>query len=246
MRPPDATLAQVQIQALGRQHEFFAYLWACGNYPLAGEERDSYLETLAKLEKALDAAFGESQETLLQMWKLHHDGASKQLSKNGPAWMPVVGVGVWPHKPPPAVWTREEFETFVPGEIPRPPISMVFRLKGERKRRTNVWPLLGGRGAVIQARIQGDPEEFYKQCEQYFRTFITEPLHLAYPFFFPLFDAQTLPAIKPELADRLLGGVQYYLRESAEDRGVLIVSPEDLAPLFRELGWQVQQPPPQP
>ena len=78
---------------------------------------------------------------------------------------------------------KEEFETFVPGQIPRPPISMVFRLKGKPKDLSNVLPLMAGRGAVVTAQIKKrSPEEFYKRCETYFRTFITEPLHLAFPF----------------------------------------------------------------
>jgi hypothetical protein len=240
MKDPDSTSTPIRLQALGQQHQFFAYLLPAGNYPVPAAERESYLEILARMETALYRFPSGSQETLLQMWKLHHEGASKQLSKNGKSWVPVVGVGVWPNKPPPAVWTREEFEAFVPGEMPRPPISMVFRLKGESRQRANVLPLMGGRGALIQAWIQGDAEEFYKDCEQYFRTFITEPLHLAYPFFFPLLDSATLPSITAELADRLLSRVQCYIRESSEDRGVLILSRSSLEPVLKELYWEVE------
>lgn len=239
MKESDSTSNHEQLQVLGQQHRFFSYLFPAGDYPVPAGERETYLGILGRLESVLDESFGGSQEILLQMWKLHHEGASKQLSGNGRAWVPVVGVGVWPHKPPPAVWTREEFEAFVPGEMPRPPISMVFRLKGERTQRANVLPVMGGRGALIQAWVQGDPEEFYKDCAEYFRGFITEPLHLAYPFFFPLIDASTLRAITPELADRLLGRVQYYVRESAEDRGLLILSRSSLDVVFKELRWEL-------
>jgi hypothetical protein len=117
---------------------------------------------------------------------------------------------------------------------------MVFRLKGKSKDLSNVLPLMAGRGAVITAGIQGDPEEFYKRCEVYFRGFITEPLHLAFPFYFPLFDGSTIPALSADLTNQLLGSVQYYLRESMEDGGLLLLTKSAIDPLFKELNWTVE------
>jgi len=243
MKQPNVISNRIQVQAVGQHHGFLAYLAPAGGYPVPETDRDRYLSIYAQLIGALDELHGTAQETLLQMWKLHHDGASKQLSKHGADWIPIIGTGVWLHKSPPSLWTVEEFESFVPGEVPRPPILMLFRLKGQRKQLANVLPLLGGRGVLIQAGIQGDPDQFYRICEDYFRTFITEPLHLAYPFFFPLIDGGALPAIPPDLVDRVLGRVQYYIRESAEDGGIIILSQSPLDPVFDDLGWQLERRP---
>ena len=229
------------VRALGRQHDFYAYVLPTGDYPVATSERERYLGILADSLETLDALDGGSPENLLQVWKLHHEGASKQVSINGRAWIPVTGVGVWPDREPPHVWTVEEFSQFEPGKVPRPPIFMVFRLKGAREQRENVLPLMGGRGAMIQAGVAGDLEAFYQQCSQYFRDFIVEPLHLAYPFFFPLLEAKTLPALSAEVSERVLGGLRYYVRESPEDNGVFILSRSDLGPAFRNLRWKIEE-----
>jgi len=237
MKTNESIPPNMRVEALEKQHDFFCYLVPVASFPVPAMERDSYVNALSRLEDSLVKIHGGSRETLLQVWKLHHDGASKQVSKNGAAWMPVLGMGIWPHQPPPLLWSKEEFENLVPGEIPRPPVFMVFRLKGQRL--DNVLPLMGGRGALIQLGIQGDPEEFYRRCELHFRNFITEPLHSAYPFFFPLIDVGTLPSLELELTERILGTVTFYLRESPENGGVFILSRLSLKGCFENLGWQV-------
>jgi len=242
MRLPEVHREGVRIRLLGRQRQFYGYLLPQDSYPVATAERERYLANFSELLAAVHKLHGGvRQECLLQVWKLHHEAASKQVSGHGAAWMPVVGVGVWPHKEPPHVWTVEEFKEFVPGVMPRPPIFMVFRLTGRPDQRSNVVPLMAGRGVLIYAGIEGDPERFYSQCNEYFRTFITEPLHLAYPFFFPLIDGATLPAIIDSLAERLLGPVRYYVRESGEDGGIGIWSQSELEPVMEELGFEVQR-----
>ena len=236
---------RVSVRALDAVHDFFAYLLPVEAYPFSEEERPPYLSILQELLEALERTHSSHQpvahEILLQMWKLHHAAASKQLSKNGAAWVPMFGVGVWPHKPAPALWTKEEFESFTPGEVPRPPIFNVFRLKGQRKATASVPSLMAGRGAFMQIGVQGNPDEFYSRCELYFRTFITEPLHLAYPFFFPLLDFEGFASLSEEVADRLLKPVQYYVRESIEDGGLLILSRSQLHAVFEGLHWNVQE-----
>ncbi len=230
------------IRQLPREHQFYSYLLGGIMYPLKGDDRTIYLELLAKLLAVLDARFPCTRETLLHFWMMHFDAASKQLSKNGRDWQPLFGLGVWPHKPPPAVWTVDEFEATVPGDFPRPPVVMLVRLKGPPAGVANVPALLGGRGALLFAGIAGDSEPHYRACEDYFQTFIHEPLQKAYPFHFPLFDGSTLQATSAEVAGILLGRVRYYLRESAEDKGLLAIAPEPLDAVFRELGWQLEQP----
>jgi len=229
----------VQIRALGERYLFSSYLWPVSSFPVPAAEREAYLSRLFKLNTSLGIPRGGTGETLLQLPHLHHESANDLVSKHGAAWMPKVGVGVWPHRPPPGIWTREEFEGFVPGQTPRPPISMVIRLEGEPRNRENVLHLMGGRGVLIRAGLLSNSDEFYRYLDQYFRTFITDPLHLAFPFFFPLFEASTLPEINPDVAGRLLARVEFYWRESVEDGGVLILSKGTLEPQFKDLGWEV-------
>lgn len=239
MTQPEIDSRGLQLRALGVQHWFHIYLLSTAEYPLPASDRERYLESMQLLLNCLDSLYTDTtQECLLQVWKLHHEAASKHLSGNGPLWVPIVGAGIWPHKQPPHVWTVEEFKEFEPGIMPRPPVSMVFRLKGKQEHRANVLPLMGGRGVLILAGLQGDPDAYYAQCNEYFRTFIKEPLHLAYPFFFPLIDANTLPDVSVEIAEKLLGGVQYYIRESCEDGGILIFSRLPLEPVAKNLDWQ--------
>ena len=103
MKQSGAISSEIRVHHLGEQQGFFHYLLRLPTYPLAGDEREQHVARLIELVDALQAQYGGSQEILLQMWKLNHDHASKEVSKNGVAWIPLVGVGVWPHKSPPAV-----------------------------------------------------------------------------------------------------------------------------------------------
>ncbi len=229
------------IRQLPSRHRLYTYLLGGIQFPLKGDDRIAYVELLQRLLTALDARYPGPRETLLQFWMLHYDAASKQLSKNGRDWQPLFGLGVWPNRPPPAVWTVEEFEATVPGEFPRPPVVMLVRLKGAPPALANVPPLMGGRGALLYCGIAGDPEQHYRACEDYFQTFIEEPLQKAYPFHFPLIEGSTLAAIGEDVAGILFGRVRYYVRESAEDNGLLLISPDPLDAVFRQLGWRLEQ-----
>lgn len=239
----DSRREPVQLKFLGRQRQFFTYLLEGCSYPLEGPTREHYLDLFSLLDKSLAARCENAGEAMLLMSQLHHDNASENLSKYGRAWMPEIGVAVWPHQPPPAVWTKEEFENFVPGEIPRPPVALVFRLNGAPPDRSNVLPLMGGRGVLTHFWLRGSVQDFYQGTDRYFRSVITDQVHLSFPFFFPLLDGGALEATPAELVDRILAPVKCYVRESVEDKGLLIVSSDDLEETFRGLGWSVERAP---
>lgn len=239
-RETETVLRNLHLEIGEPCNGFWAYLLRGITYPLERGEREAYLGLFYRLEQELAAMYGGSPEILLHIWQLHHEDGSQQLSKNGRAWAPVIGMGIWPHHPPPTLWTKEELDNLAPGEVPRPPLFMVARLKESPKRRSEILSLMGGRGTVIEFGVQGDVEIFYRQCQEYFRTFITEPIHAAYPFFFPLMDAQTLPSSTPELVARILGSVRDYLRESPEDGGILLLSRNEFHRYFEELGYPIR------
>jgi len=235
---------QVRVRALGRQHHYFSYLIEVSAYPVPLPQREAYLELFGRLSQSLTAAHDAPPEVTLLLAQLHHENANVNLSKHGRAWVPDLGVAVWPHKPPPEVWTQEEFEGFVPGVIPRPPVSMVFRLNGAAPDRANVLPVMAGRGTLTHFWLRGSAKEFYQATGEYFRSVITDEVHLAFPFYFPLLDGGTVEAMPVDLVDRLLAPVKCYVRESVEDQGLVIVSSDDLEPMFRGMGWTMDSPNP--
>jgi hypothetical protein len=238
-RSMDSGNLRTRLRFVGQQHQFYCYLLESAAYPVPLEQRAQYLYCFDQLDNALTARYRKPAEPMLLMSQLHVEGASENLSKYGASWMPEIGVAVWPHKPPPAIWSKEEFQSFVPGEIPRPPIAMIFRLNGTVPNRANVLEVMGGRGALAHVWLYGARDEFYKGTDRHFRAVVTDRLHLAFPFFFPLLDSGTLLAMPEELVSRLFLPMQCYIRESTEDKGLLIIADEDLRPVIESLGWSV-------
>lgn len=159
--------------------------------------------------------------------------AMSQFSANGPAWMPMPGLGIWPQGDPPHFLTGDDVMKMDPGQPYQPPFHPAFRLN---KGYFSCWQALLGHGGLV-ALFQTLPVDgFVARSKEVFKPLIAERAFQAYPQYVPLLDAKVATAAPADLAAWLCGG-QAYLRDSSQDGGLLLAALEPLDAVFAKLGF---------
>ena len=94
-------------------------------------------------------------------------------------------------------------------------------------------PMLG-RGHLLFIAVT-DSNAFFDAVARAFLPRIEEPALTSFPFYVPFVDANGLVSRNDDELEASLPHVLFYLRESVEDQGVLVLSRQPLAPLLEGL-----------
>lgn len=203
-------------------------------WPVSRSLLAAWRDVCAELQARL---FGDPSRVIagLQMWRLHVGGIADTLSRKAREWAPEIGVGVWLDQPPPTLWTEEEFLKNPPGVPMRPPMYQFIRVSPADRDYLAVWREVGGNGCWLAFSVQSDPDGFVMTEAAAYKAWIEEPSIEAYDLFVPLLKLDSSES--PLFADRSrhLAGVTRYVRESDEDRGLVIYSDVPIEPVFESL-----------
>ena len=96
-----------------------------------------------------------------------------------------------------------------------------------------------GTGGTIQLLHSGDAAAAIAHWQTILQPTIQDEAFQAYPFTFPLLERRTIENRSGEDLDRWLGPVSFYMRESAEDSGILMLSKTPLQAVLERLGLYV-------
>lgn len=224
---------------------FHRYLVRCGKFPLQPVLLSRWLALYRRLRPLLFPP-PAAPIPVIQMWHLHHSGGADALSRHAPAWMPDFGAGVWLDAPPPRLWAPEDFMNIGPGELLPPPVLTAIRLRAPAAAQEQAWMQLGGRGCYMEFTVSGDAEAFFERQAEAYRSWIEEPMIAAQPFFVPLVKGLSFDSELFAARQRHIDPVLVYVRESAEDDGLLILAreklDEKLLGLFRTVAWASPDP----
>ncbi|HZU08617.1 MAG TPA: hypothetical protein VFA02_01840 [Pseudacidobacterium sp.] len=157
---------------------------------------------------------------------LHEGNAADLVRKHGAQWIPETGLGVWPDREPPRLWSAEDFHELDPGQKIRPMMYTVFHVSGGTEASEHALSTLAGSGTLIYALLASAPEEFHRNATERFLPEIREEALRGYPFYMPLLDIHSLQTglSNPDTFHSWMGTARVYVRESAEDRGILLIS----------------------
>jgi len=147
---------------------------------------------------------------------------------------PQLGWGIWPDRDPPTLWTAEEFRELAPGEMIRPLMHQVFRITEATARRT-ARNAMFGTGVALELLVREGDGELIQRTTQFLLLKIEEPSFRGFEFCVPLLDCKSLEGVAGDVLDNWLCGAQFYVRESPEDAGVLIISGFPLVSAWREM-----------
>jgi hypothetical protein len=158
------------------------------------------------------------------MTQLHLDHGAQKLSANGRAWLPMTGLGVWPDREPPRLWTSDDFLDREFGQPLQPLMHTVFHISGGEEASDHARDVMLGSGTVVHALLQKSPEEYHAVMRDLLLPPITDEALRGHPFYIPLIEAKSLPTVPGSKLDAWMGPASIYLRESVEDHGVLVIS----------------------
>ena len=235
----------VTLQAIQAPAPWEAYLLSVSGFPVPEEELSSVRQFLQKLTKMaidrwkLEAEFG------IQLVQLHLGDGPARVAAHGREWIPQVGLGVWPDREPPKSWTQEDFTELGIGERPRELMYQVLRVSTTPQARENALNVMLGLGTALEILSSGSVGSFLERARAILLPPIKDPAYTCFPFYVPLAEAKSLRDAVPGQLDSWLCGCSVYIRESAEDTGVLIASRESLRPVLEGLGGRLK-PGPEP
>ncbi|MEW6366068.1 MAG: hypothetical protein AB1714_15670 [Acidobacteriota bacterium] len=201
-------------------------------FPVPKAELTPIREFVSELASKIASTRKLASEVFIQFAQLHHEDGPTRLSDHGREWMPTTGLAVWPDREPPTLWTIDELTNVLPGETVRPMMNVVFRLMGPIPARENARDTMMGLGTIIEIMIQGSADEFLAAAHAVLYPPLKEPSLKSFPFYVPLLEAKSFANARAEQLATWLCGAKAYIRESVEDKGILIASDQPLEPLL--------------
>jgi hypothetical protein len=200
---------------------------------------------LQRLSAAAQAKWGLVAEVDLQVVQLHLLDGPARVAQHGREWIPAVGLGVWPDREPPRGWTDEDFNELGMGEKPRELMYQVLRVTTTPEARRQARDVMLGLGTVVEILVPDSLDAFFERSSQKLLPPIQDPAYTCFPFYVPLLEGKTFREGTAAQLTAWLCGSSMYIRESAEDKGLLILSREPLEALLQEWGGHLQ-PEPEP
>jgi len=226
------TIAQV-----GATENWEVWLVELGQFPVDRLLRAPVCQWTDAFTSRVCGAEKLTLEYFVQFTQLHHEDGPQRLSQNGKAWMPQLGLGIWPDREPPSLWTVEEFQNLAPGEMIRPLMHQVFRVTTDAESRHAARGVMFGIGAGMQVLVPEGDTEFTRRTTELLLPRIQEPSFRAFEFYVPLLDRNSVASADAATLDEWMSGARLYWRESPEDGGLLVLSAIPLAGLWPGLGF---------
>jgi hypothetical protein len=121
-----------------------------------------------------------------------------------------------------------------------PLMYTVYRITAGNGARTQAFQTMTGTGTMVVVLPAGSAADLLKYYKETYLPAIEEPSLRISRFFFPLLDLKSLQGRKSEDLSRWLGSVHLYMRESPQDRGILIIADKELGPALKQAGARVE------
>jgi hypothetical protein len=234
-----AKIRKLPLELLAPQGAWEAVLLPVTEFPLPVGQRASLMGFVKPLTTHL-RDIGFQHQTLLQTWKLGPDSGTDVLTQHHREWRQELGLGVWPARVPPRGWTEENMMDAVAavfrGDEPELPSHRVLRLRPKSAAGELATHDLRGFGAQIDIFSKNSPQETDQQCKTYYLTRMEQERFREEDFYIPLLDRRSFAQASQDNLEHWMCGIDFYMRESAEDRGLLLISRLPLRPLFENAG----------
>lgn len=179
---------------------------------------------------------GCHHESFLHIDKSADKSASRAFSIHARHWVPETGLGVWPHRPAPRMRRLEDLEELDPSAGMPPLLNSLFRITASANTRLDAMTTMTGTGCALQLVSNIEGPVLLCDLKELFLSFIQDRVFRIFPWYVPLIEKSVLADPIAPLALSAMRGISLYIRESAEDGGILIVSAEPLADVLLHLG----------
>lgn len=216
-----ATNAAVELEEIDWLAAGEAWLLRVGKFPVAEPEMPVYRDFVERLTAALITAWDLRADVLGQVFELGRGLESRVVADNSRRWFSILGLGVWPNRPPPTVWKKEDFLDADPDVGIRPLMDTVLRIPSQ-KLRAEARAAMAGTGILLQVLLPGREEDLLERARRLFLPSIQERILRGKRFFFPLLERRTLEGASSQQLQDWYCGATVYMRESREDTALLM------------------------
>lgn len=227
--------ASVILEPCPGRSEWSIFRIPCADFPASAELVPALRRFYGVLDNQLKARYPYTS-AFLQYNQLHLGGAGALLAERGKDWMPSWGLGYEPHKPPPTLWTRDEFLNLDVGEMPRPMMHQLFQITTGETQIAKAADELGGLGSLLLARAPNPIADVLQQSKARFQPLIDEMSLKNFAWYLPLFNLSALQTAASDTMREWACGLTFYLRENPEDKGVIVAFTEQAGPLLTAIG----------
>ena len=208
-------------------------------YPLQQEHAAAVSQFCAALGSVLRKQYQLIQQVALQVWRLGPETGGPELQEHRSNWRLQLGLGVWPDRVPPQGWKEEcmvdAAAAIYRGDEPELPFHRLLRV-GSRDYAHAAAQMMHRHGVALELFARKDRFQTDTRFREIFLSRITEHRFRNESFYLPLLDRNSvLRATNVQALDTILEDVEVYLRDSAEDRGLLLISRLPLVTLFQEV-----------
>ncbi len=226
----------VQIQLLPSRAGWEVYRLPVSQFNIPTEECTRLYSAVRRIRDALVRERSLHHEAFIQLEQFEEKEARTIFAAHSKEWIPEIGLGVWPDRDPPAVWTKEEFRSAPPGERVRPLMYNVFQISTTPAARRRAVEVLFRFGAMMEILTSLGPDSLFEGMTEELLPPIQDPSYTCFSYYVPLLEAKTVTAAPIEQMERWCRGISVYIRQSFEDRGVLILSRDPIGRVIEALG----------
>ena len=225
----------LQLRVLTSPEPWETLILPVDSFPMTEPRLGQVREFLKRFTDIVSRQGDLSPEVFLQFWRLRNGDAASRYSANAAKWLSDLGLGVWPDRRPPAMWTQETFMDACAADEPPVMMHKLFRITAPGKAQ-QARDVMFGCGTVLQILTRGDSQAMLARTREVLLKPIEDTSFRSFRFYLPLLEGKTLATATALQLESWLGGATLYIRESVEDHGVLIVSSEPLGPILQTLG----------
>ncbi len=236
MTTTSTSAGSLQIKSLAAPEPWEACLVPFSAFPLPSQEAQVAREFLGKLTPLVSAAHKLNSEVFIQFPYLSHGDGATRFTDHARQWKPEMGLGVWYGRQPPALWTMEEMQKLEPGEKLRPLCHKVLRITNGEGGQNQAREVMLGVGTILQILTPDKPDLFLRRAKEHLLPSIQERTFRKFPYYLPILEGKSVAGITREELEQWLCGASVYIRESVEDKGLLILSRIPLAGFLEKLG----------
>jgi hypothetical protein len=224
------------VRVLQAPTPWSAFVIELSGFPLPEPERALLEPLLGRMVESAAKRWRLQSEVFLELEQMKGLECRYTVADNGKAWLPEVGLGVWPDRDPPAPWTREEIENLRPGEKMRELLCEVFRISTSQEQRIKARNAILKVGAVVEILTADATEDLLGKLKPVYLDFIKARSHRCFPYYIPLLEGRAFENMTADQLNHWCPGISVYVRESFQDQGVLVASPLPILDLVKELG----------
>lgn len=233
--PSNAAL-ELNLRVLAVQEPWRAFVIPVSAFPVPNHECDRLRKFLTGFSVAACSAWKLSSEMFMELEQMKGLPCRHRFADRARDWMPEVGLGVWPDRDPPAIWTREEFEDLPPGGKLRELMCEVFRISTSQERRAQARSEMLEFGCVVEILAADLTERFQSNLKEPYLEFIKARSHRCFPYYIPLLEGMTVEKFGADELAHWCPGISVYVRQSFQDRGILIASPLPIEDILEGMG----------